>query len=99
VPAEFLDYADTRVDRGTEMLRTADQVALIDIIRPHAHLQKLMHQLFHDERPVVDPFEQYRLAAQRYAGIREHFAGYTRALGDLFGMVEMYAHPERPVFL
>lgn len=89
MPAEFLDYVDTGVDRGAEMLRTSDKIALVNIIRPHAHLQKLVHQFFHDERPVVDAFEQNSLAAKRYPGICQHLAGDPRAFGDLFGVVEM----------
>ena len=79
------------------MTRTFDEVALIDVVRADAILNKLVHQLAHDVHAIVDARKEHRLIANRNAGARELIDG-ARYLGrDLLRMVEVQVHPERVV--
>ena len=79
------------------MGRAFDQVAGIEIIRPHAHHQQAMHERLHHLDVVIDTGEEYRLIAERDAGKRQALAGRGELAGDLLRMIGMDAQPDRSV--
>ena len=81
------------------MLQTHGQVALIDVVGTHAHLDQLVDQFLHGKDTVVHPGQQYGLVAQRHAGIGQHGAGLLRLGGDLLGMVEVGVQPNGMILL
>ena len=77
--AQLRDDLEALLDRRAEVRRAADRVALVEVVRPDADHQQLVHQLLHRLDVVVDALEQHGLAAERNAGVGEPAAG----LGDL----------------
>ena len=63
--AQTLDDLEALTHWCTEVARTFNQVALIDVVRADAILDELVHQLAHDVHAIVDAREQHRLVADR----------------------------------
>ena len=97
VAAQPFHDLDPLADRGAEMARALDQVALVDVVGPDAVLDQPMNERPHDVDAVVDPGEQYRLIAERDAGAGDPVGGAGDFGRDLVGMVEMEVHPKRVV--
>ena len=96
--AQAGDDLQPLLDRGAEMRRAADRIALVEVIGLHPALQKTMHQRHHDLRVVVDAFEQHGLRAQRDARIGQPRSRFGHLFGQLCGMGDMDAHPQRMIF-
>src|SRR6185437_4182789 len=65
------------LDRGAEVLRTGNRVALIEVIGFYPRLEQPLHQRLHHLDRIVDALEQHRLAAERNAGIVKAGAGFN----------------------
>src|SRR6185369_5234792 len=78
-----------RPDRSPEVGSPFHQIHLMQIIRLDPHRQESAHQLAHDFRVVVDPFEQDRLIAEWYPGIGKDGRCGTAGAVDLFRVIEM----------
>ena len=85
--------------RGAEMPGAFHQVALVEVIGPHADAHQVLDQLALDVDAVVDPRQQHRLVAQRDAGPGQPVAGFGQLAADLVGVVDVDVHPQRVVFL
>ena len=68
VAAQALHDLEALADRRAEVPAALDQVALVQVVRPDAHLDELVDQLALDVDAVVDACEQDRLIADRDAG-------------------------------
>ena len=66
--AQALDDLEALADRRPEMPAALDQVAVVEVVRPDADLDQLVHELALDVDAVVDAGEQHRLVADRDAG-------------------------------
>ena len=82
-------------NRRAEMMRPADQVALVNVIRPDAHHRQLVQQFFHHADAVVNAAQQHRLVTQRNPGIREPRAGSPDLGGRLARVVGVDIDPHR----
>ena len=95
VAAQPLDDLDALADRGAEMPGALHQIALVQVVGPHAVAHQLVHQLLHHLDRVVDAGQQHRLAAERDAGVGQARQG-RRDLGrQLVRVVEVDVHPQR----
>src|ERR1700730_9403277 len=81
------------------MIRTMDQITLVDIIWADARHHELMDQRLHDAQVVVNTFQQDALVAERHTMIHQPFKSCPHLSRDLFGMIHVDAHPERMEFL
>ena len=99
MPPEPLNDLNALGHRRTEVLDAHRQVALIDIVRTHAHFDHVVHQLPHDVHAVVDSPQQHGLVAKRYARIRQLAAGFLGLQRDLLGVVEVRVEPNWMILL
>jgi hypothetical protein len=79
------------------MRRTAYQVALVKIVRAHPAEKKLVDEVSHDLRVVVDAFEKHALIAEGNATVGKAPESVANLGGQLAGMVHMHTHPERMI--
>src|SRR3954471_14869911 len=70
-PAQRLHDLESLLDLCAEVLAARDLIGHVDVVRPHARLEQLLHQLLHHLRIVVHAAQQHGLAAERDAGVRE----------------------------
>ena len=94
VAAQALHDLDALGDRRAHVARTLDQVALVEVVRPHANLHQIVHQFALDVDRIVDPGQQHALVAQRHAGPRQAITGRRQLGRDLLGMVDVDVEPE-----
>ena len=73
---EALNDLNALGHRRTEMLNAYRQVALIDIVRAHPHLDQVVDQLPHHMDAVVDAPQQHGLVPQRNPCVRQLAAGF-----------------------
>src|SRR3981081_4214354 len=77
------------------MVRTMDQITLVDIIWADARHHEFVDQRLHDAEVVVNSFQQDALVAERHTMVHQAFKSRLYLCRDLFGMIHMDAHPER----
>ena len=80
-----------------EVPAALDQVALVEVVGPDAHLDQLLDEVALDVHTVVDAGEQHRLVAQRDAGAGQLVAGAGELGGDLVRVVDVDVQPQRVV--
>jgi hypothetical protein len=97
VAAQALHDLDALRDRRPEVLRAADRVALVEVVRPHAHLHETVAERLDRRHVVVDAAQQHRLIVERNAGAQEPIARARRFGRALARMVEVHVHPHRVV--
>jgi hypothetical protein len=97
VAAELLDDLDAVADAGTQMGRALDQIALIEVIRPHAAHEQLVHEALHDVGIVVHAAQQHALIAQRHAVVGQQAQAIAHFGGQLARMIGVDAQPQRMV--
>jgi hypothetical protein len=98
VPAQPFNDLHAFGHRRAEVPGAFHQVALVDVVGPHADAYQVLHQLALDVHAVVDPRQQHALVAQRHTGTGQAVAGVRQFLGDFIGMVDVNIHPQRVVF-
>lgn len=81
------------------MFEAHGEVALVNIIRSHAHLDEFVDEVSHHEDAVVDAAEEDALVAERHTRISESLASGCRFRCHLIRMVEVGVDPYRVVFL
>ena len=96
--AQAFNDLDTFGDRGAQVRRAVDQVALIEVIRAHPAHQQFVHERFHRLDVIIDAGEQHALVAERDSGIRQPFECFFHFNRELARMVHVHAHPERMMF-
>ena len=97
VAAQALHDLQALGDGGAQVARAVHEVALVDVVGPHADFDQFTHQFLHDDRVVVHAAQQHALVAQRHARAGQPVAG-VRDLGrDLPGVVHVNVHPQRMV--
>src|SRR5262245_3113680 len=97
--AQRADDLEAGIDRGAEVARAFDRIALVQIVRLHPAHQKAVHQGLDDGGIVVDALEQHGLRAERDARVgepRRRFAHFRR---QLVWVREVQAHPQRMMLL
>ncbi|MPN00363.1 hypothetical protein SDC9_147557 [bioreactor metagenome] len=72
----------------------AAQIALIEVIRAHAHLHEPQKQPFHRLRIVIDPAQEHGLISKRDARIHERGAGARRLRREFVRVVEVCVDPD-----
>ena len=97
VSAQAFDDLEPLPNWGTEVARTFNKVALIDVVRADAILYELVHQLAHDVHAVVHASKEHRLIPNRDASARQLVYGARNFWRDLLRMIEVQVHPERVV--
>src|SRR5206468_10870517 len=85
-------------DRSTQMRRTVDQVALINVVRTHAAHEKFVHKRLHGFQIVVHAGEQYALISQRDARVGKTLQRLLHFNRQLARMIHMHTHPKRMIF-
>ena len=79
------------------MARAFDQVALVQVIGPHADAHQLLHQVALDVDTVVDARQQHRLVAKLNACPAKAVCGCFQFGGDFIGMVDVDIQPQRVI--
>ncbi len=92
--AQSFNDLDALGDRRAEMARARHQVALVQIVGPHAHLDQLVHELALDVDAIVDAGQQHGLIAQGNARVGQHAARAAQLWRDLVRMVDVNVHPQ-----
>ncbi len=82
-----------------EVRTPGDEIHLVKIVGPHAHPQQPMNERLHHLGVIVHALQQYALVAKRHARKTQPRAGIAQLGGGLFRMVDVDAHPDRPVLL
>ena len=90
---------EPRLDRGAEMGRARDGIALVQVVGTHAHHQLPMQQVAHHRHAVVHTLEQHRLRSQGNARVGEAAAGAHHFGGAFVRVREVDAQPERMVLV
>ncbi len=94
-PAQALQDLDPLGERGAQVLEPLGDVHLVEIVRPDAHGQALLHQVADGGHRGVQPAHQHRLVLHRDPVVDEPLARLARLGGDLLGVVEVRDHVER----
>ena len=79
------------------MGRPADELGLVDVVRPHPHRDEPLDERLHRGEVVVDAAHQHRLVADGHAGLGELRAGLGRLGRELLRVVEVGVQPDRVV--
>ena len=95
--SESFDDFNAFCHGGPEMRRAAYQVALVKIVRAHTAEKKLVNEVSHDLRVVVDAFEKHALIAEGNATVGKAPESVADLGGQLAGMVHMHTHPKRMI--
>src|SRR5665811_1353812 len=95
--AEALHDLEALADRRSEVARSLDEVALVQVVRPDPVLDESMHERALDVDAVVDPGEQDALVPDGDPGPGELVDRSADLGGDLVRVVEVEVHPERVV--
>ena len=85
------------LDAGAQVGGAGEQLALEDVVGPHAHAQQPVDQGPHHAHVVVHALEQHRLVAERNAGPEQQVARPRRLRGELARVVEVSVEPQRVV--
>src|SRR5215475_7017140 len=80
------------------MRRAVYEVALINVIWPHAAHEEFVHERLHRFEIVVHTGEQHALIPERYAGVRESLKCFFDFNRQFARMINVHAHPERMIF-
>src|SRR5580704_3078294 len=99
VPAQTFDNLDPFGHRSSEVSRSMDQIALIDVIWADAAHDELMNQRSHHSQIIIYTFQEHTLVAERNAVVDEAFKSCLDLSCQLTRMVDMNAHPKRMKFL
>ena len=97
MPDQAFHDLDALADGRAEMQQPFGQIALIQVVRPHAVLYQLMHQRFHNPRAVIDTGQQDGLIAQRDSRVSQFFQRLPRRCRDLPRVIKVRIEPDRMV--
>ena len=81
--AQTLHDLQPAFDAGAQVGGAGEQLAVEDVVGPHAHAQQPVDQRPHHAHVIVYAFEQYRLVAERNAGPEQPVARPRRLRGEL----------------
>ena len=96
--AQRLHDLQTLPHARAQVRRAGDEVALVDVIGPHAAHEELLQVRLHHGRGVVDVLEQDGLVAERNAGVGEAAEGVADFGGEFARVVGVDADEERMKF-
>ena len=84
----------TFLNRRAERGGAADELGLVEIIRPHAHPHEALAERLHCLHVVIDAAQQHGLVAHRHTGLQKPVDGLSGVGGEFVGVVEVGVDPE-----
>src|SRR6266545_595170 len=87
--AELLEDRDARLERGAQVPRPLGEIALVEVVGPHAPLEQALEQVLQDARRGVHAAQEHGLVLDRDAGIHERLARGARLFRALLRMIEV----------
>jgi hypothetical protein len=92
--AELTHDVEALPNAGSEVTRSGDEIALIDVVRTHAAEEKFLNVRFHDLGSVIDMAQEDGLIAEWDAGVGEASEGVANLEGQFTWVIGVDADEE-----
>lgn len=99
VAAQSLDDLDSPGDRGPEVGRSLDEIALVEVVGADAAAEQLLDERLHHREGIVHPGQQDALVAEGDAVIGQHGQSVAHFGREFARMIGVDAHPEGVMLL